>query len=181
MLLTPLLPIIHEPDSITTISSDEIELYNLIMDYRKSKGLENIPLSNSLTIVAQTHCKDLVNNKPDLNKKCNAHSWSNKGKWSSCCYTSDHKEASCMWDKPKELTPYAGYGFEIAVGSSESAYEDYIMTPDYAISSWKKSIHHNNVIINKDIWKATKWNAIGVGIYKGFATAKDPNWYCRSE
>ena len=170
MFLTPLLALNINQDSKTTISSDEIELYNQIMEYRKSKGLENIPLSNSLTIVAQTHCKDLVNNKPDLKNKCNAHSWSNKGEWSSCCYTSDHKEASCMWDKPKELTSYSGSGFEIAVGSSAPAFKDYVMTPDYAIRSWKKSFHHNNVIINNHIWKETKWNAIGVGIYKGFAT-----------
>tara|TARA_R110001592_G_scaffold361382_1_gene671893 strand:+ start:614 stop:1162 length:549 start_codon:yes stop_codon:yes gene_type:complete len=162
---------INKPsENRTKISVDEIELYNLIMDYRKSKGLERIPLSNSLTIVAQTHCKDLANNKPDLKKKCNAHSWSANGKWSNCCYTPDHKEAECMWNKPNELTSYNGYGFEIAVGSSEPQFDDYIMTPEYAITSWKKSFHHNNVIINKDKWKDTKWNAIGIGIYKGFAT-----------
>ncbi len=160
LLLAPLQNIDFDQVSKTTISVDEIELYQLLMSYRQSKGLEKIPLSNSLTIVAQTHCKDLADNKPDLKKKCNAHSWSDKGNWSSCCYTSDHKESSCMWDKPKELTSYTGNGFEIAVGSSEPVFKDYVMTPEYAISSWKKSFHHNNVVINKDVWKNTNWSAM---------------------
>lgn len=154
----------------TTTSADEMELYDLIMEYRKSQGLQVIPLSNSLTIVAQTHAKDLADNKPDLDKKCNAHSWSNTGSWSACCYTPDHAQSSCMWNKPKELTSYTGDGFEIAVGSSDPKYEAFVMTPQYAIEAWKKSIHHNNVIVNKDVWKSSKWNAIGIGIYKGFAT-----------
>ena len=90
----------------TTISDAEYELYELIMDYRAKKGLKRIPLSNALTIVAQTHCKDLTENKPDLGKGCNAHSWSDQGSWSTCCYTPDHKASTCMWDKPKELTSY---------------------------------------------------------------------------
>lgn len=164
---------LHSVDSSTTkitISDDEFELYELIMEYRESKGLERIPLSNSLTIVAQTHCIDLVVNKPDLDNKCNAHSWSDKGTWSSCCYTSDHKESECMWNKPKELTSYIGYGFEIAVGSSDPAFDDYVMTPEYAINSWKNSPPHNKVILNRGIWEDSKWNAIGIGIYKGFST-----------
>ena len=155
--------------SVTTISADEAKLYELIMDYRKSKGLESIPLSNSLTVVAQTHCKDLAENKPDLSEDCNAHSWSDVGDWTSCCYTPDHAQANCMWDKPGELSSYPGRGFEIAVGSSEPAFDTFVMTPEYAIDSWKKSVHHNNVLINEAIWKSSKWNAIGVGIKKGFA------------
>lgn len=154
--------------SKTTVSVDELKLYELIMDYRASKGLKRIPLSNSLTVVAQTHCKDLEANKPDSND-CNAHSWSNKGKWSSCCYTADHKQAQCMWDKPKELTTYPGYGFEIGCGSSKAIYNDFKMTPKYALDSWKGSYHHNKVMINEGIWKDMKWNAIGVGIHNGFA------------
>ena len=146
LLLVPMLAMNNPTDNKTTISVEELELYNLIMDYRQSHGLERIPLSNSLTIVAQTHCKDLANNKPDLKAQCNAHSWSANGKWSSCCYTSDHKEAACMWNKPNELTSYQGYGFEIAVGSSDPQFDNYVMTPEYAISSWKGSFHHNNAV-----------------------------------
>ena len=81
-----------------------------------------------------------------------------------------------MWDKPKELTTYADIGFEIACGSSDPIYNDFIMTADYALDSWKKSVHHNSVIINKDVWKDTKWKAIGIGIYNGFATV----WFGKS-
>ncbi len=157
-------------DTKTTISAEELNLYNQIMDYRRSKGLKKIPLSNSLTIVAQTHCKDLYENNPDSNKGCNAHSWSENEKWTGCCYSPDHKQANCMWDKPKELTSYQGYGFEIACGSSKDGLKDFNMTADYAIKSWKGSTHHNKVLINAGIWKDFEWNAIGIGIHKGFAT-----------
>src|SRR5688500_17123131 len=71
----------------TCISEQEVKLYNLINSYRKGKGLPKIPLSKSLTFVAQTHAQDLSENKIDTGM-CNAHSWSAKGKWTSCCYTS---------------------------------------------------------------------------------------------
>jgi hypothetical protein len=58
-------------------SADERRLYNEIMDYRKSKNLPSIPLSKSLTYVAQMHSRDLAQNNPDQGK-CNLHSWSKK-------------------------------------------------------------------------------------------------------
>jgi len=144
------------------LTSNEQELYDLIMAYRKSKKLSMIPLSPSLTIVAQTHSKDLSVNRPDKGD-CNAHSWSKNGKWTSCCYTSDHAKASCMWDKPKELSKYKYPGYEIScVGTGE-------LSPEEALKTWKASKAHNNVIINGDIWD-TKWEAIGIGMYGGYAT-----------
>ena len=148
------------------LSNEETELYNIIMQYRYSKGLSKIPLSKSLTFVAQTHVKDLANNKPDVGD-CNAHSWSNKGNWTPCCYTSDHARAKCMWDKPSELTSYKGSGYEIACGDNGCCSE-FIMTADYALKSWKKRSGHNAVIINQGNWNRS-WKAIGIGIYKGFA------------
>jgi len=166
----PAIDKIGKRDLEVKISKEEIKLYNMINSYRKSKRLQPIPLSKSLTYVAQQHCKDLTVNKPDLKKGCNAHSWSENAKWTSCCYTIDHKEASCMWDKPKEMTNYEAYGFEIACGSSEPIYKDFVMTANYALESWKTSYHHNNVIVNKDVWKEFEWKAIGIGIYEGFAS-----------
>lgn len=151
------------------LSAEELKLYNLVMTYRKANQLPEIALSVSLTYVAQEHCKDLYTNKPDLKNNCNTHSWSDKGTWSSCCYTPDHKQSNCMWSKPREMTAYKADGFEIACGSSEAIYNTFVMTPEYALDSWKGSVYHNNVVLNKDIWKAVKWNAIGIGIYKGFA------------
>ena len=151
------------PSKRTTLSTDEVKLYKLIMKYRKSKGLPSIPLSNALSYVAQTHAKDLTNKNPDKKPKCNMHSWSVNKSWSGCCYTSNHAKASCMWDKPKELTTYPGNGYEIAVRST-------ILTPEEALQLWKKSTGHNNVIINKDIWKKTQWKSIGIGINGQYAT-----------
>lgn len=145
------------------ITSEEKQLYDLIMKYRQQKGLSKIPLSKSLTFVAKTHVKDLVDNKPNVGK-CNLHSWSNKGNWSPCCYTPDHAKAKGMWSKPSELTSYPGYGFEIACGG-----EGFEMTAEYALKSWKASNGHNAVILNANNWKKMKWNAIGIAIYNGFA------------
>ena len=144
------------------LSDEETELYNIIMEYRSSKGLTKIPLSKSLTFVAQTHVKDLVKNKPDVGN-CNMHSWSNKGNWTPCCYTDDHARAKCMWNKPSELTSYKGNGYEIAHWNSGTA------TAEGALSSWKRSSGHNAVIINQGVWDSHPWKAIGIGIYKGFA------------
>lgn len=149
------------------LSSEEQKIYDLIMEYRQEKGLPVIPLSPSLTTVAQTHVKDLVDNKPDLGD-CNAHSWSTNGTWTSCCYTPDHAQASCMWNKPKELTSYKGNGFEIAVGSNDCC-SDFVMTATYAINAWKNSAGHNALLINEGKWEKRPWNAIGIGLYKGFA------------
>ena len=153
------------------LSKDELKLYNLINEYRKKNKLPVIPLSKSLTYVAQQHCIDLQKNQPDLGADCNAHSWSAKGKWTACCYTADHKQAECMWNKPKEMTSYTDIGFEIAAGSSKPEYGGgtFVMTPEEALKMWQGSVHHNDVILNKDIWKDRKWNAIGVGIYKSFS------------
>ena len=153
------------------LTSEETKLYNLIMGYRKQKGLPNIPVSKSLTFVAQTHAKDLADNKPNTGK-CNLHSWSNKGKWTSCCYTGDHAQAKCMWNKPRELTSYKGDGYEISYWHSSSA------KAQEALNTWKKSSGHNAVIVNEGSWKKIKWNAIGIGIYKGYAVVwfgKEPD------
>ncbi len=148
------------------LTDEEKKLYNIIMEYRKENGLPIIPISTSLTFVAQTHVKDLVNNKPDIGN-CNTHSWSSNGNWTACCYTPDHAQSGCMWSKPRELTSYKGNGYEIACGSNICC-SDFIMTADYALQSWKKSPGHNAVIINQGSWN-DKWNAIGIGLNKGFA------------
>ena len=132
------------------LNDQENELYRIIMEYRKQNGLPNIPLSSSLSFVAQTHVKDLAVNRPDRND-CNLHSWSSNGTWTPCCYTPDHAQAKFMWSKPRELTTYKGNGFEIACGSNGCC-SDFIMTANYALESWKKSSGHNAVIINQGIW-----------------------------
>ncbi|WP_298516628.1 CAP domain-containing protein [uncultured Kordia sp.] len=151
--------------SAQKLTKEEQKLYDLIMEYRKEKNLPSIPLSKSLTFVAQTHVKDLHNNTPNNFSTCNMHSWSDKGDWTPCCYTRDHKKAACMWYKPRELTSYQGHGFEIAHGSTD---KKYMVKAERALQGWKKSKSHNKVVINEGIWK-DPWKAIGIGIYKNYA------------
>lgn len=152
------------------VTKDEQQLYKLIMDYRATYKLPNIPLSKSLSYVAHQHAWDLAVNQPS-GGNCNMHSWSDKGKWSSCCYTSDHKQAKCMWTKPQELTTYPGYGFEISCGGSAA------LSPSEALACWQGSEHHNNVILNKDIWKDYTWKSIGISIYGNYAVV----WFGKEE
>jgi uncharacterized protein YkwD len=156
---------VPEPTSYHEIclGTEEKKLYDMIMEYRRTKGLPPIPLSAKLTQVAQTHTRDLSDHYTfDANNKCNPHSWSDKGTWTSCCYTPDHKEAACMWQKPKEIAGYEGNGFEIAFYSSAGA------TPKEGLDGWKASPGHNPLLINTGIWKDVKWNAIGISLYKSY-------------
>jgi uncharacterized protein YkwD len=139
------------------LSTEEKELYDLIMAYRKTKKLPSIPLSAKLTQVAQAHVQDLIKNYND-NGKCNYHSWSKKGNWSPCCYTDDHAQAACMWNKPKEIAAYEGSGFEIAYWSSAG------VNAKEALSGWQGSSGHNAVMVNSGIWKDSQWKAIGIGL-----------------
>ena len=46
-------------------------------------------------------------------------------------------------------------------------------------NNWKGSSAHNAVIVNQGIWHDSNWQAIGVGMYKGYACVwfgneKDP-------
>ncbi len=155
----------------TCVSAEERKLYDLINAYRQEKGLPALPLSASLTYVAQTHAKDITNNP--IVAPCNSHSWSDKGSWTAMCYTSDGKEAAKMWSKPKELTNYTAHGFEISFFTGGTA------QAQVALDNWKKSAGHNNVIINEGTWKKYTWNAMGVGIYRKnayvwFGTMADP-------
>lgn len=139
------------------------------MEYRKQHGLTAIPFSTSLTLVAQTHVKDLQNYRADTADNCNPHSWSSNGKWTPCCYTADHTQAACMWTKPSELTSYKGYGYEIVVTTYDSLRRSLPVSATSALQSWKKSSGHNALLLNKGIWKNKKWQAIGIGIAKGYA------------
>jgi hypothetical protein len=144
----------------TCVSPEEQKLHSLINEYRKKHKLPTIPFSKSLSFVAKEHARDLHLNHPDKGN-CNMHSWSSKGKWTSCCYTADHKKASCMWNKPSELTSYKSNGYEIACMG--------VNTAERALECWKGSPGHNDVILNNAPWKNMKWNAMGVGIHGEYA------------
>jgi uncharacterized protein YkwD len=148
------------------ISAEEKKLYDLIMMYRKEKGLAAIPLSSALTSVAQLHVKDLSEHAPYKKQGCNFHSWSHQGTWKACCYDAAHSKPECMWNKPREIANFNADGFEIAYGSESLAF---VLDAEKALEAWKSSKGHNPVMINKGIWKDYTWKSIGVGIYKNFA------------
>lgn len=157
LLLSALQPLAAQD---VCLSTEERKLYDLIMGYRKSKGFSAIPFSAKLTQVAQTHVRDLVAHFDYENRgDCNPHSWSANGTWTACCYTSDHKQAACMWSKPKEIAGYESEGYEIAFFSSNGA------EAEESLAGWKSSAGHNPVIVNEGTWKEVEWKAIGVGIY----------------
>ncbi|MEM6957380.1 MAG: CAP domain-containing protein [Myxococcota bacterium] len=140
------------------IDADDRELFQLINDYRVSRGLDAVPFSCSLSRVARLHVADLIDQAPHTSGSCNLHSWSDAGDWSGCCYTPDHAQAACMWNKPGEITEYGGNGYEISAGGYGS--------PAAALAGWQGSPGHHNVIINADIWNRP-WRAMGVAITPG--------------
>ena len=149
--------------SVSDCSAQELELIDLVNAYRGENGLAPIPASPSLCIVGHTHAEDLAINAPHAEANCNLHSWSDAGDWSPCCYTPDHAQAQCMWDKPAELTTYPGYGYENAAGGGGA------ITPQTALDLWKNSPGHNAVILNQGTWANLTWGALGAGIYEGYA------------
>lgn len=151
----------------TCLSPAEWQLYKYINEYRQQKGLPEVRLSASLCYVARTHAKDQTENFKNGNR-CNMHSWSAKGKWSSCCYTPDHKKGQCMWDKPRELTNYQGDGYEISFWSTYNYDSPQAWAKDI-LNGLKKSPGHNDIIVNKNSWKKLEWQAIGVGIVGEYA------------
>ncbi|MCK5061380.1 hypothetical protein KAR28_02425 [Candidatus Parcubacteria bacterium] len=152
------------------ITKEEKKLAELINNYRASLGLSKIPLSKSLFYVAKIHALDVVINKP-VKGRCNPHSWSDKGRWSVCCYTGSRESSKCMNSKPNELTEYQGKGYENAVSWVEDSVKPRSATPELALKGWQISHKHHMVMINGGEWKNIKWNALGVSIYKGYAYA----------
>lgn len=148
-------------DSIS-LSTEEFKLFNLINECRCQHNKPPIPLSKSLTFVAQTHAEDLKFNVKEGNR-CNLHSWSKKGPWSACCYKSDHSKAGCMWNKPRELTTYPFNGYEIAY------FHSWDPTAEDAFTHWIASENHKPVILNHGVWEEQNWQSIGIGIYEEYA------------
>jgi len=114
-------------------------------------------LSASLSVVAKLHVKDLLEHHPDTSI-CNLSSWSDKGKWTPCCYNAYIPNPLCMKKKPKELTPYPYYGYEMA-----AYFQD-----DYSLDSlapmWSDTKQVLDMILTRGEWAEKKWVVAGVGI-----------------
>ncbi|MEA5578698.1 CAP domain-containing protein [Anabaena sp. UHCC 0451] len=138
------------------LDSEEQRLYNLVNQYRAQNGLPAIPFSSSLTLVANRHVQDLQKNIKTL-----THGWSN------CPYNASNRATyDCMWKAPQRFgTPYPGNGYENAHGGSGG----YKASANSALESWKTSSAHNAVILNQGMWQNRPWQALGIGIYGGYA------------
>ncbi len=137
-----------------------LELINEVNAYRMKNGKAAIPASSSLCIVAETHVNDSATNNPAAGD-CNLHSWSDQGSWFACCYTPDHAQAQCMWDKPRELTMYPGDGYEISYSGPND--------PVGAVNAWSGSMGHNTVMLNLGQWENFPFSAMGAAIGQGYA------------
>lgn len=137
------------------VSPIEKELYRIVNDYRAKNNLPPVALSNPLSVVANRHLLDLVNNIKSL-----SHGWSN------CPYDIKNQSTwNCLFDSPKRLNVgYNGNGYE-------NLYRNFSgnATPASALEAWKKSAMHNSLILNLDVWKDTKFDAFGVAISGSYA------------
>jgi hypothetical protein len=141
-------------------SAEALELIDLLNEYRAENGKPPIAAAPSLCFVSDTHVMDLDANTPPAG--CNLHSWSAAGPWSDCCYTPDHAQAQCMWDKPRELTDYPGNGYEVSAAGIA-------WTPALVLEAWKGSPGHNAVLLSEGIWAGTPWLGVGAGFYGTYA------------
>lgn len=145
------------------LDEQEIKLVNLINQLRVQNNLPIIALSRSLSFVAKLHVYDLQLNKQDTSI-CNAHSWSDKGKWTSCCYNSYVLKNNCMWDKPKELTSYNFRGYELVYN------EEGIVSADSVFKLWKSSEEVLDMLLSRASHSDKKWLAIGIGVSENYVS-----------
>lgn len=145
------------------ISQSEEHLAALINTYRKQNRLPEISLSSSLSFVAKTHVADLQRNRPDTSI-CSTASWSDQGLWTPCCYQAYVLKNECMWDKPKELTPYTFRGYEL------SYYDEGIIAVDQLWELWLSTEEVIDMLLTKGKYADKKWAAIGVGISDNYAS-----------
>lgn len=144
-------------------ADETARLTDLIFDYRAENGLTAIPLSPTLSRIARLHVADLERHPP--RGRCNTHSWSANGAWTPCCYTRDHAQARCMWDKPREISrgAYTAEGFEIVCHNADG------MTAQAAMACWRRSRQHHDVLLNRGLWRDRPWRAMGVAVSAHYA------------
>jgi uncharacterized protein YkwD len=137
------------------ISTHENDLYRIVNDYRAQNNLPPIPISESLSMVANRHLLDLI-----INVKSFTHGWSN------CAYeVSNQKTWDCVFESPKRLNSgYSGRGYENLYRTKSGSANAVL-----ALESWKKSDLHNSLILNLKTFKDIKFDAFGVAINGQYA------------
>jgi len=133
-------------------SGDCNDLEELINRERRSDGLRPLHCDANMRWVAYKHIEDAGEGaKENLawGDECNLHSWLVK---SPCCYTSDHNNAECMWDKPRQLSGWDDrQGFEISAWRSGND-----MSARKALDQWRGSSGHYDVIMSRGGWSNLK-------------------------
>ena len=150
------------PDNFC-VSLDEQLLYDKINLLRLDYGKSDIEFSVSLSYVAAVHIEDLTKNRPDTSV-CNLSSWSDKGDWTACCYNPYVPNQDCMWDKPKELTPYPYRGYEL-VGYFEDGF-----TVDSVIQLWAETKAVLDMLLTDGNFKKKKWITMGVAMNEEYVS-----------
>ena len=145
------------------ISKDEYRVYQALNEYRQKEGLAVIPISKSLSYVAKVHTLDLHHNHPDTSF-CSLSSWSDMGIWKPCCHSRHTPDPQCILNKPKELTNYTGEGHELSFWDNKGA------TPDSIVRFFLDLAQSRELILNTGKWSYFSWKAVGVAIYKNYAS-----------
>lgn len=142
---------------------EEQLLFDKINILREDYGKKSLEFSKSLSYVAQLHVVDLSNNHPDTSV-CNLSSWSDKGEWTACCHNPYVPNQDCMWDKPKELTPYTYRGYELA-GYFEGSFNT-----DSVINLWTGSKAVLDMVLTDGNFKQKKWICMGIGMNENYVS-----------
>ena len=137
------------------MSPDEQALFDLVTKYRAVNGKPAVRLSQSLSMVANRHLIDLIQNV-----KFFTHGWSN------CPYDiAVEKTWPCVSEAPQRLNSgYKGQGFETLFHTAKGN-----ATPAFALDAWKSSKLHNGIILNLDTFKDVAWNEVGVAVNGPYA------------
>ncbi len=131
-------------------STDEQALFQLVTRYRSANGRPQIRLSPALSMVANRHLIDLMQNV-----RAFTHSWSN------CPYDiAIEKTWHCVSEAPRRLNSgYTGQGFETLYRTTTGN-----ATPASALEAWKKNALHNSIILTLNMFKDMAWDEVGVAV-----------------
>ncbi len=146
------------------ISPQEQQLFDKLNMLLEEYGKKPLRLSASLSYVARTHVEDLAANHPDTSI-CNLSSWSDKGEWTACCYNPYLPDQDCMWDKPKELTPYPYRGYELVAYFQDSSSVDSVIR---MLGNTKQAL---DMLLANGNFENKKWVCMGVAMNEHYVSA----------
>lgn len=153
----------HKIPSGYCMTGQEEQVFEAINKIREAYHKKPLKLSVSLSFVAHTHVYDLQVNHPDTSI-CNLSSWSDKGKWTPCCFNPYVVNQNGMWNKPKELTNYRYRGYELA-----SYFQDG-MNVDSLVHFLQDADDALDMILTQNDWEKKSWVCMGVGLSQNYAT-----------